>query len=213
MALEKDSPRRERKKHAGHGAKEQGGKGGVVIAGVIVALAAAGYHFRGPVSSVVLPKVLSRTSNWKTPGGEFAVLGWANWLEKAGSSEDAARCCYPVDFKDLHASWCGGELDMLTDGIRLLSACSSTLRGRHEAEIRSFRSDHYEGTVRQSSRGNGEVFLVSQLKRRKLSKSEPAGSPTPAPACKLMEFCAQDKNKADRSCREMRRQLGDCFWN
>merc|ERR1712183_344844 len=99
-----------------------------------------------------------------------------------GSSADMQRCCYPVNYPQLLSSWCEGELDMMEDGIRLLSECSENLRGRMEFPIKSFRSEHYEGSVKQSGK-EANVYLVSELKRRKTRKSDAPGSPTAQAAC------------------------------
>ncbi|CAD7958645.1 unnamed protein product [Amoebophrya sp. A120] len=209
----------QRAEHSGkHGGKESG-KGAVVGIVFAVALAAGLYMFRGPVGSFVLPKfVLTKTTSAKKPDGEFALLGWANWLEKVGTSADVVRCCYAVNFKEMHDSWCStnSSLSMMDDGIKILSQCSENLRGRTEYPIESFHADKYEGKVRHSTRGSGAVFLISEFKRRasRLKTAKPSDAISPmagSPVCKILEGCANDKTKGEKPCREVRKLLGDCF--
>mmetsp|Transcript_10931 Transcript_10931/g.26813 ORF Transcript_10931/g.26813 Transcript_10931/m.26813 type:complete len:211 (-) Transcript_10931:128-760(-) len=198
-----------------HGSKKDksGSEKGMVTAIVLIAgIAAALYHFRGTTASFVLPRLLSPTVDSKTPGGDFEMLGWANWLEKVGSGKDVARCCYNVDFKDMYKSWCQGELSMIEDSIRLLSACSENLRGRTENPITGFHTDYYEGAVTQSRYSADQpVFLVTELKRRYLHKKDfGSASPSGKAACKILEKCAGDKTKSEKPCREVRKLMGDC---
>lgn len=187
---------------------------------LVVALAGVTFHFRANVATFLIPKILKRTTNNKEPLGEFQALGWANSIEKMGTSESVARCCYLAnDFSEMHDSWCGPEsgLDPLVDAIPVLSECSDNLKGRDEWPIEKFASVHYQGKVKLTQPGRGgpsPTFIVSKIKRRMKKKSKsmpPVTDPLEKKvACDIMEKCARKEHKNEKPCKVIKEMLGSC---
>lgn len=96
MPPSSSAPKKGAGKSRGGGGKES--KGQIVLVLLLMTICVAIYHFRGIVFSFVLPKfvIKPRTGegNGAVLGGEFELMGWANYLEKIGQGQDAARCCY-----------------------------------------------------------------------------------------------------------------------
>jgi len=93
MPPEKKTSRPERPRGKPHA---QGGGALPVLVVMVVVLAALSFHFRSKVATWIIPNILGRTADKKTPGGEFTALGWANYIEKMGTSDESPRCCYLV---------------------------------------------------------------------------------------------------------------------